>query len=74
MTSDYTKMWKDLGLDLDAHNALLDTLGKVYTDIFLAREYRPQGMEYFDFVMSEVRGLRIKELLDAQANGRKVID
>jgi len=30
-------------------------------------------MKYFDFVMSEVHGLRVKELLDAKAEGRKVI-
>ena len=30
-------------------------------------------MKYFDFVMSEVHGLRIKELVDAKAQGRKVI-
>jgi benzoyl-CoA reductase/2-hydroxyglutaryl-CoA dehydratase subunit BcrC/BadD/HgdB len=30
-------------------------------------------MAYFDFVMSEVHGLRIKELLDEKAAGRKII-
>lgn len=30
-------------------------------------------MQYFDFVMSEVHVLRIKELRDAQGDGRKVI-
>jgi benzoyl-CoA reductase/2-hydroxyglutaryl-CoA dehydratase subunit BcrC/BadD/HgdB len=30
-------------------------------------------MGYFDFVMSEVHGLRIKELLDEKAAGRKII-
>jgi benzoyl-CoA reductase/2-hydroxyglutaryl-CoA dehydratase subunit BcrC/BadD/HgdB len=30
-------------------------------------------MSYFDFVMSEVHGLRIKELIDGQKEGRKVI-
>jgi len=30
-------------------------------------------MQYFDFVMSEVHGLRIKELRDAQGTDRKVI-
>jgi sugar phosphate isomerase/epimerase len=30
-------------------------------------------MEYLDFVLSEVHGLRIKELQDAKAQGRKII-
>jgi benzoyl-CoA reductase/2-hydroxyglutaryl-CoA dehydratase subunit BcrC/BadD/HgdB len=71
--SDYRKMWTDLGLDLKAHDALLSYLGNVYQELFLSQKNRPEGMKYFDFVMSEVHGLRIKELMDAKAAGRKVI-
>lgn len=71
--SDYRQMWLELGLDLEAHDALLSILGKAYQDIFLSQKMRPEGMKYFDFVMSEVHGLRIKELLNAKAQGRKVI-
>ena len=71
--SDYNQMWSDLGLDLKSHDALLSVLSSAYTNIFLSQKNRPEGMKYFDFVMSEVHGLRIKELLDAKAQGRKVI-
>jgi benzoyl-CoA reductase/2-hydroxyglutaryl-CoA dehydratase subunit BcrC/BadD/HgdB len=71
--ADYTKMWTDLGLDLQGHDALLGVLGGAYSDIFLSQKNRPEGMKYFDFVMSEVHGLRIQELMDAKAQGRKVI-
>ena len=70
--SNYTQMWSDLGLDLKAHDALLSILGGAYQDIFLPKN-RPEGMKYFDFVMSEVHGLRIKELMDAKAAGRIVV-
>lgn len=73
MSTDYRSMWADLNLDLEAHDALLDVLGKAYREIYLSRENRPDGMGYFDFVMSEVHGLRIKELLDEKAAGRKII-
>jgi benzoyl-CoA reductase/2-hydroxyglutaryl-CoA dehydratase subunit BcrC/BadD/HgdB len=73
MSQDYRKMWEKLGLNLEAHDMLLSVLGKAYQDIYLAQKNRPQGMGYFDFVMSEVHGLRIKELLDEQAAGRKII-
>ena len=73
MSEDYHQMWKDLGLDLAAHDALLGVLGQAYQDIYLAQKDRPEGMGYFDFVMSEVHGLRIKELLDEKAAGRKII-
>ncbi len=73
MGNDYTAMWKDLGLNLEAHDALLGVLGNAYKDIFLTQKNRPEGMGYFDFVMSEVHGLRIKELMDEKALGQKII-
>jgi benzoyl-CoA reductase/2-hydroxyglutaryl-CoA dehydratase subunit BcrC/BadD/HgdB len=66
-------MWRELGLDIDAHNALLSALGEGYQQVFLSQKNRPAGMQYFDFVVSEVHGLRIKELLDAKAEGRIVV-
>jgi len=73
MSEDYKTMWADLGLDLEAHDQLLGALGQAYQDVFLTQKNRPEGMGYFDFVMSEVHGLRIKELLDEKAAGRKII-
>ncbi|VBB41535.1 conserved hypothetical protein [uncultured Desulfatiglans sp.] len=73
MAEDYRSMWADLGLDLAAHDALLAVLGQAYQDIYMSQKDRPEGMGYFDFVMSEVHGLRIKELLDEKAAGRKII-
>lgn len=73
MTTDYRKMWTDLGLNLEAHDALLGVLGNAYKDTFVSQKNRPESMSYFDFVMSEVHGLRIKELQDARAEGHKVV-
>ncbi len=70
---DYRPMWTELGLDLDKHDALLSVLGQAYQDIYLSQHNRPEGMGYFDFVMSEVHGLRIKELVDARKEGRIVV-
>jgi benzoyl-CoA reductase/2-hydroxyglutaryl-CoA dehydratase subunit BcrC/BadD/HgdB len=66
-------MWEKLNLDLDAHAGLLEVLGKFYGDIYMSQQGRLQGMEYLDFVLSEVHGLRIKELQDAKAAGKKVV-
>lgn len=73
MSEDYRSMWKDLGLDLEAHDALLSVLGQAYKDIYLHQEDRPEEMQYFDFVISNVHSLRIKELLDEKKDGRKII-
>jgi benzoyl-CoA reductase/2-hydroxyglutaryl-CoA dehydratase subunit BcrC/BadD/HgdB len=72
-TTDYRPMWAELGLDLDKHDALLGVLGQVYGDVFLSQESRPEAMGYFDFVMGEIHGLRVQELVDARAAGRIVV-
>ena len=33
MSEDYTSMWESLGLDLGAHDVLLEVLGKGYQEI-----------------------------------------
>lgn len=71
--SAHREMWEKLNLDLEAHDALLEVLGKFYGDIYMSQENRLKGAEYLDFVLSEVHGLRIKELQDAKAQGRKVV-
>lgn len=73
MISPYVNIWKDLGLDLAAHDQLMQVLGMAYGDIFLSQKNRPEGMKYFDFVISEVHGLRIKELLKEKARGNPVV-
>ena len=73
MATTYDEMWEKLNLDLTAHEGLLQVLGKFYGDIYLTQEGRLKGMEYLDFVLSEVHGLRIKEIQEARAQGRKVI-
>ncbi len=73
MPTPYDEMWEKLNLDLDAHAGLLQVLGKFYGDIYLTQSGRLKGMEYLDFVLSEVHGLRIQELQEAKAQGRKII-
>jgi len=66
-------MWKGLDLNLEAHDGLLGVLSDAYKGIYLAQENRPEGMKYFDFVISEVHGLRIEEIVEAKKEKRKVI-
>ncbi|MCA1742900.1 MAG: double-cubane-cluster-containing anaerobic reductase [Desulfonatronovibrio sp.] len=73
MSEQYKEMWERLNLDITAHDGLLEVLGKFYNDIYLSQDGRLKGMEYMDFVLSEVHGLRIKEIQEAKAQGRKVV-
>jgi benzoyl-CoA reductase/2-hydroxyglutaryl-CoA dehydratase subunit BcrC/BadD/HgdB len=70
---DYRQMWSELGLNLEAHDGLLEVLPPLYQDTILSQEGRPEGMSYFDFVFSEIHGLRIKELVDHRKSGGKVV-
>jgi benzoyl-CoA reductase/2-hydroxyglutaryl-CoA dehydratase subunit BcrC/BadD/HgdB len=66
-------MWAELGLNLEAHDMLLGAVGQMYGAAYMSQKDRPEGMSYFDFVISEIHGLRIKELRDHQAAGGKII-
>jgi benzoyl-CoA reductase/2-hydroxyglutaryl-CoA dehydratase subunit BcrC/BadD/HgdB len=69
----YVEMWKSLGMDLERHDQLLNGLGQYYNSAVMSQKNRPKKMDYFDFVVSEVHGLRIKELNDLRAKGKKVV-
>ncbi|MFB3895464.1 MAG: double-cubane-cluster-containing anaerobic reductase [bacterium] len=72
MATDYRKMWKELGLNLEKHDALLGVLTNVYPQLYLNQPNRPKSMDYFDFVISEIHGLRVQELQEHKNNGGKV--
>ncbi|WP_288216175.1 double-cubane-cluster-containing anaerobic reductase, partial [Peptostreptococcus anaerobius] len=70
--ADYREMWKDLGMDLETHDLLCEVLPVAFTDVYLSQKNRPEGMGYYDFVVSEIHGVRPAELIEAQKNGKKV--
>ena len=70
--ADYRERWKDLGMDLETHDLLCEVLPVAFTDVYLSQKNRPEGMGYYDFVVSEIHGVRPAELIEAQKNGKKV--
>ena len=72
MSEKYTEMWRSLGLNLEAHQGLLSVLTDAYQGIYLSQQNRPEGMKYFDFVISEVHGLRIVEIVEEKKKGKQV--
>jgi len=73
MSLAYRQLWTSLGLDLKAHDQLLQILPPTYGEVYLSQENRPEKMEYFDFVVAEIHGQRIQELQEHKARGGKVI-
>jgi benzoyl-CoA reductase/2-hydroxyglutaryl-CoA dehydratase subunit BcrC/BadD/HgdB len=70
---DYREMWKNLNMDLEKHDQLCAVLPEMYGSVYLTQEDRPQGMNYFNFVISEVHGLRVQELNNHKKDGGKVL-
>jgi benzoyl-CoA reductase/2-hydroxyglutaryl-CoA dehydratase subunit BcrC/BadD/HgdB len=73
MANEHTQMWQELGIDLKPHETLLNALGPMYQEIYLSQKNRPQGMGFFDFVVGDIHGVRVKELREHAKNGGKVV-
>ncbi len=71
--ADYRALWEILGMDLEKHDVLCAVLPELYGDVYLSQQNRPEGMNYYNFVISEVHGLRIQELENHKEEGGKVV-
>ena len=71
--ADYRELWTSLNMDLEKHDQLCEVLPELYGGVYLTQENRPEGMNYFNFVVSEVHGLRIAELDKHRKEGGKVL-
>ncbi|MEN8614289.1 double-cubane-cluster-containing anaerobic reductase [Dehalogenimonas sp. THU2] len=67
------QMWSDLGIDLESHGQLMNALGPIYGEIYLSQENRPKGMGFYDFVVGDIHGIRVKELREHAKEGGKVV-
>jgi benzoyl-CoA reductase/2-hydroxyglutaryl-CoA dehydratase subunit BcrC/BadD/HgdB len=71
--SDYEEMWKGLGLDMQRHDKLLESIESTFKNIIGSQTNRPKGMTYFDNAFGVAHCARVKELIDHKLNGGKVI-
>ncbi|GAB6173180.1 double-cubane-cluster-containing anaerobic reductase [Paradesulfitobacterium aromaticivorans] len=66
------ELWASLDIDLEKHDDFLAPLPGAYTSLFLERQNRPQAMAYFDMVVGDIHGIRVKELTALKEEGHKV--
>ena len=66
-------LWSSLDMDVDRFMNVPPMLTDAYKNIFLSQQNRPQGMTYFDDMVSNIFTGRIKEMIDAKSEGRPVI-
>jgi len=72
MSNDYRAMWEKLGVNMPSHDMLMGALPAIYEKVYLGQQGRPQAMGFYDFVVSEIHGLRVKELVEHKEKGGKV--
>jgi benzoyl-CoA reductase/2-hydroxyglutaryl-CoA dehydratase subunit BcrC/BadD/HgdB len=73
MTTDNREMWRELGIDLKQHDLLMNALPPIYKEIYLSQKNRPKGMDFFDFVVGDIHGIRVRELQQHAKGGGKVV-
>ena len=69
----YPEMWAGLEMDVPRFDKARQMLGEIYGKMFLSQADRPKKMAYFDGMISEIFGGRVKELLAAKEEGRPVV-
>lgn len=69
----YPEMWKSLGMDVERFEKMRCVLGDIYQTTYLTQENRPKTMDYFNWIVSEIHGGRIAEILDLKKQGRSVV-
>ncbi len=70
--ADYHEMWKSLGMNLEVHDQLCEVLPGLFGEVYLSQENRPEAMDYYNFVIAEIHGVRPSELIEHQKKGGKV--
>jgi benzoyl-CoA reductase/2-hydroxyglutaryl-CoA dehydratase subunit BcrC/BadD/HgdB len=66
-------LWKELGLDIDLHRRVLDSISRNYAEQVEAQACRPARMAYFDGVIHGAHGNRVREIMERRAAGDKFI-
>ena len=71
---DWLPMWNSLGIDIAKHDQLLNALPAAFKAIYIEpQKNRPKGMDFWDFVVGDIHGIRVSELVDAKKKGRLVV-
>ncbi len=73
MANGNQQMWTELGIDLKSHDMLLNALGPIFQEVYLSQKNRPAGMGFYDFVVGDIHGIRVKELREHAKTGGKVV-
>lgn len=72
-TKENAEAFKDIGLDIEKFSSQQCITGDLYSKTFKTQDNRPKAMEYFDNMVSDIYGSRVKEILSAKKQGQIVV-
>ena len=67
------ELLNDLGLDVELHRRIFDAVDRSFRETVIAQHGRPARMAYFDGVIREAHGARVREIVERRAAGDKLI-
>ncbi len=67
------RLWRELGLDMEFHAKVLDSIHAHFARQVTSRPGRPVRMAYFDGVILGAHGARVREIMARQAEGAKFV-
>lgn len=67
------EMWEKLGLDVELHQEILESIERNFKEQVLSQKNRPANMSYFDEVIKNAHSARVKEIIDSKSRGSKFI-
>lgn len=71
--TDNDDLLKNLGLDVELHHKIFDSIDRNFRKTVLAQNNRPGRMAYFDDVIHGAHGARVREIVERRAAGDKLI-
>ncbi|KZD16628.1 MAG: double-cubane-cluster-containing anaerobic reductase [Candidatus Fermentibacter daniensis] len=72
-TTDFRKLWSEIGVDLDLHDQLMAGLDRVFTHTHLWQKDRPASMSLFDKAFHDSHAGRVAEIAAYRAKGGKSV-
>jgi hypothetical protein len=66
-------LWKELGLNVELHEKLLDGMARLHEKTHVSRPNRPAAMAAFDRAFHDSHGRRAAQILDYRKKGGKSI-
>jgi len=73
LARDNDDLLRELGLDLDLHHRIFDAVDRSFAESVLAQRGRPARMDYFDGVIREAHGGRVREIVERRTDGDKFV-